>query len=767
VGPSIWSVPYQQNSCFIGRELVLTEIRQRFTQGRKAALVQAISGLGGIGKTQTAVEYAYRFRDKYQAVLWINAESALELKAGFGELTQLLRLPHAKNDLNQAALALKRWLATQTDWLVVFDNADQPVVLKAFLPDTENGNVLVTSRAQDFQHIGIINPIDLKQLNVEEASEFLLRRCDRPQADAAEREAAAQLARDLDGLPLALEQAAAYIVERRTTFQRYLESYRKRGLKLIEAHAPAFGPYNRSVATTWEANFDAVQEESPAAASVLQLSAFLDPNAVPFELLTRGAPELGPDVRDALGGADIDPLLVNDLLQPLGRFSLIRTDGHNECYTIHRMVQEVLQTAMDNATRRLWVERAIRAVNKALPAVEYTYMSLCKKLMPHALALISYRERELVKLPDAGQLLYNMSRHLHQRGQYAEAVPISRQAIEICREYLGEKHPDYAASLRQLAVVYMAMGRYADAEPIFLQANEIWRSALGEGHSDYATSLSDLALLYRTTGRYAEAEAFFRQSAEIYRTTLGERDPGYAGSLNSLGVLYRATGRYAEAEPLFRQAHEIFRTSLGEQHPKYAASLHNMAELYVTMGRYVEAEPLCLAATKICSSALGEQHPDYATSLGTLASLYQATNRDAEAVPLLQSVLEISRTTLGEQHPDYACALNNLASLYLMTGRYAEAEAHFRQAAEICRAVLGDQHPRYAASLNNLAGVYQMTGRHAEAVPLFRQTLKILRFAFGPSNPEYVTALNNYKMSSQILGWPIEERNHDAHEDIR
>ena len=408
VGQAFWNVPHPRNPSFTGREAEIAGLRERLARKRKTALAQAISGLGGIGKTQTAVEYAYHYRDEYKAVLWLNAESPLSLKTGCGDIARQMPLRHDEKDLDQAAAAVKYWLGTHPDWLLILDNADDPAVLEPFLPTDHEGHILITSRAQDFQHLGILDPVELGELPIEDATAFLLRRCGREGAHEAERGAARELAGELDGLPLALEQAAAYIVATRATFQRYLESYRTGGLARLEARRPALGRYPKSVATTWAANFAAVQADSEAAADVLRLSAFLAPDAIPFELLTRGVPELitapqkrgnrlqhwvvrasslilrgnrgilrlfpnlrgvvhGSPVRDALARTDGDPLLVNDLLQPLGRFSLIRTDGHDETYSIHRMVQEVLKDAMDDAPRRLWAERAVRAVNQAFP----------------------------------------------------------------------------------------------------------------------------------------------------------------------------------------------------------------------------------------------------------------------------------------------------------------------------------------------------------------------------------------------------------------
>ena len=758
MGQAFWNVPHPRNPSFTGREAEIAGLRERLARKRKTALAQAISGLGGIGKTQTAVEYAYRYRDEYKAVLWLNAESPLSLKTGCGEIARQMPLPHDEKDLDQAAAVVKYWLGTHPDWLLILDNADDPAVLEPFLPTDHEGHILITSRAQEFQHLGIFDPVELGELPIEDATAFLLRRCGREGAHEAERGAARELAGELDGLPLALEQAAAYIVATRATFQRYLESYRTGGLARLEARRPALGRYPKSVATTWAANFEAVQADSEAAADVLRLSAFLAPDAIPFELLTRGVSQLGPALEAALSSAD--PLVVRDVLLALDRFSLVRVDGERETFGIHRIVQEVLKHAMADALRRLWAERAVRAVNQAFPAVEYANWPLCDRLLPQALAVVPWIERDRMEFAEAGRLLNATASYLHERGQYADAEPLYKQAMEIRRTALGERHPSYATSLNNLAVLYRAMGRHADAEPLYKQAMEIRRTALGERHPDYANSLNNLAVLYDAMGRHADAEPLYKEAMEIYRTALGERHPDIATSLNNLAGLYYAMGRHADAEPLYKQAMEIRRTALGERHPDYATSLNNLAVsschrrrasasrrwrfiarrwasasvlrhlaeqpggLYA-MGRHAEAEPLYEQAIEVRRTALGERHPDYATSLDSLAELYRAMGHHAEAEPLYKQAMEIRRTALGERHPDIATSLNNLAGLYGAMGRHAEAEPLYEQAMEIRRTALGERHPDYAASLNNLAGLYDSMGRQAGAEELRKKAMAI------------------------------------------
>jgi tetratricopeptide (TPR) repeat protein len=440
-GRLFWNVPYPRNPFFTGRKDVLSELRKRLTKRGRTALAQVISGLGGIGKTQTAVEYAYRFRKEYEAVLWLNAESPLALKAGCGELARMMQLRHTEGDLDQVVLALKHWLETHSGWLLILDDADDPANLEPFLPAADHGHLLITSRAQDFQDLGVLEPMELPKLPIEEGTEFLIRRCGRQDAQAEERDAARELARELDGLPLALEQAAAYIYETKVPFQRYLESYRRRGLQLLEARWPASGRYPKSVVSNWAATFEAVQAESPAAAAILRFSAFLSPDDIPFELVRQAATDLKTPATVALDGGEEDLLVVYDLLRPLSQFSLININMHDDSYSIHRLVQQVIKDAMDEPTRREWTERAIRATSSAFPPVEYSTWPQCERLLPHALALTSEIKRVGIRIVEAGRLLNQTAAYLYERGQYAEAEPFLRQALAILRAARNETFP--------------------------------------------------------------------------------------------------------------------------------------------------------------------------------------------------------------------------------------------------------------------------------------------------------------------------------------
>ena len=296
-----------------------------------AALLQAIAGLGGVGKTQTAVEYAYRHRDQYRAVLWVRADPGWDrpdlgtnLISGYRELAKVLGLPEkdARNS-NEVVEAVRRWLGREPNYLLILDNADVPALVKDFLPPDPKGHVLLTSRAENFDVLGVRKSIELPVLMPDEALEFLVKRTDRQGLlDPPEEEAARTLAEKLGYLPLALEQAAAYMVKHRESFSVYLAAYDKvPQVEMIEKVGPIGGEYYKTVRTTWKRSFDAVAGCSPASIELLRLSAFFAPDAIPYKLILEGASELGEPLASALASSPL-----NEVLTPLAEHSLVHRD---------------------------------------------------------------------------------------------------------------------------------------------------------------------------------------------------------------------------------------------------------------------------------------------------------------------------------------------------------------------------------------------------------------------------------------------------------
>jgi tetratricopeptide (TPR) repeat protein len=475
-----WNVPHPRNEAFTGREQILTDLRGDLLKKSK----QALFGLGGVGKTQIAAEYAYRHRDEYTAVFWSFAGTEQSVRGGYAAIATLLDLPE-KESQEQAKVtdAVKNWLEQNAGWLLVLDNADDPAMLKPFLPQLIKGHILLTSRAYSFQKIGLVSPREINVLSPDEAREFLLRRTGKgpmeksPEADA--------LAKELGYLPLALEQAAAYIAETGAIFSSYVAGYRKQGLKLLEKQGPVMGndekeQQKRTVATTWALNFADIEKNSPASADLLRLSSFLAPDAIPLELLEKGAAKLPGHLAAKLAEASDNPLVLDELLSLLLRFSLIRRDDEKLTYSIHPLVQDVVRDGINKEDQKAWAEQTVKFVNAAFPDVmRFENWHLCDRFLPHALACSRFINIFGMESADEGLLLSRAGYYLNERAEYVQAELLFRRALAIDEKALGPEHPHTATSLNNQAELYRTQGRYYEAEPLYRRALAIDEKALG------------------------------------------------------------------------------------------------------------------------------------------------------------------------------------------------------------------------------------------------------------------------------------------------
>jgi tetratricopeptide (TPR) repeat protein len=451
----------------------------------RAALNQAaaISGLGGIGKTQTAIEYAYRYfydTPTYDWVFWVKADTELNLVTDLAKIGRSLDL--RGDTLDELAAQTRRWLETNHRWLLIVDNADEPNLLTPWMPHNPQGRVLLTSRAQQFIRLGIRAAIAIQKLSLPESLRFLVERGDRPippsplatKTDNPEFTAAAALARELDGLPLALEQAAAYMREKGVSFAVYWQYYQQRRLELLERQQPETGDYPASVATTWLLNVEQVKQQSPASVPILQLSAVLAADDIPEQLLLVCAEEFG--LTDCT-----DQLALAESLAALAKFSLIQRERETASYSIHRMVQAVIWQGLTEPERQNWLHRAITGLNAVFPDVtKFANWSICAALVPHAQAIWQKPEAASLETLDWAGLLNQTGYYLNEQGRYGEAEPLYRRSLQIHEQQLGADHPTTATSLNNLAALYDSQGRYGAAEPLLRQALQICEQQLGQ-----------------------------------------------------------------------------------------------------------------------------------------------------------------------------------------------------------------------------------------------------------------------------------------------
>ncbi len=742
--------PMSRNAYFTGREDILEALRAGFMSGQST---QALSGLGGVGKTQTALEYAYRYEDHYRFVLWAKAHTRESLTTDFIMLAALLNLPEKdEQDQTITITALKRWLDSHSDWLLVLDNADDLAMAREFLPTRKTGHILLTTRAQNTKPIAV--PHEVEKMNSREGALFLLSRLGEikkgdslDSAPAALRDEAEALSTDLDGLPLALDQAAAFIEEQPSTLEEYRQLYEKaRGQLLNRRGDLAYD--HPSVTVTFSLAFDKVANANPAAADLLRVCAFLQADAIPEEIFAEGAMELG----EALSAVMDSPLGLSDVFKEAGRFSLLKRHLNVRTVSVHRLVQAVLKEEMGEDDKKLWAERAVHGVNAVFPEVEHSNWPTCERLIAHAEGLAAVINDYGFEFWESALLLNLAGVYLSKRAQYNEAEPLLEQSLAIWEKSLGAEHPYTATSLNNLAKFYYTQGRYEKAEPLYARALAILEKALGAEHPHTVACLNNLAVLYESQGRYEKAEPLHERALAIREKVLGTNHPDTATSLNNLAGLYKSQGRYEKVEPLYEQALAISEKALGAEHPDTATSLNNLAGLYESQGRYENAEPLYLRALAIREKALGAEHPDMAGSLNNLANLYHSQGRYERAEPLHERALAIIEKTLGAEHPDTAMSLNNLAGLYESQGRYEKAKPLYERALAISEKALGAEHPDTATSLNNLAGLYDLQGNSERAEPLYTRALAISEKALGPAHPHTGGCLNNLASLYQLQG---------------
>ena len=736
-----WNVPYARNLSFTGRENLLEHLHNALLSHRAVAL----SGLGGIGKTQAAVEYAYRHQNDYTAILWVNASSSEGLVTEFGSLARTLNLLEKNSqDENEIIDAVKRWLEANADWLLIFDNADSLTRALEFIPQENKGKVLFTTRLHATGSSA--HCVTLEKMEPDEGTLFLLRRAKiipigahLDVASDVDRMKAAKLSTEMDGLPLALDQAGAFIEEIPSTLAEYLDLYQAEGARLRASRGDFAAEHPESVTITFSLAFAKVTSASLAATDLLRLCAFLAPDAIPEEMFSEGVRYLSEPLKSAV----VRPLDWVTTIKGAGRFSLLRRNPASKMLTLHRLVQAVLKDGMDRAEQRLWSERAVRVVSATFPKPEFSNWGRCDRLLPQVQSSEKLIEQWHFEMQEVADLLNEAGRYLYERARLSEAVSFLQKALAIWEKTLGSEHSSVAAGLNNLAAIYDEQGRYTEAELLFQRALQIDQKVSGEEHPDVAIDLNNLAGLYESQGKYIEAESLYKRALAIREKSLGSEHHSAAMSLNDLAYLYEVQGRYQEALPLHKRSLDIKEKVLEPNHPSLATSLDNLAGLYKTLGRYTEAEPLLQQALKIREKSLGTDHPSWATGLNNLAGLYRAQGKYAEAEPLLQQALAVKEKVYGPEHPEVLAISNNLAVIYENQKKYTEAESLYQRALTTREKKLGTDHPDVATSLNNLATLYLTQRQYDKAESLFQRTLAILEKAFGANHVNVASGLNN------------------------
>ncbi|MBN3948096.1 MAG: tetratricopeptide repeat protein [Nostoc sp. NMS7] len=717
----------------MGREKALATLHGQLQQTQRISIT-TITGLGGIGKSELALQYAQRHwqQGTYPGgVCWLRVRDkdlGSQIVA-FARAKLGLQLPEDADLPTQINYIWRQWQAG--DVLLVFDDVNQYEQVKPYLPPSEpRFKILITTRqqwlGQSFERL-------CPEVLEEEAALELLVAFVGDERIQRELHQAKQLCADLGFLPLGLELLARYL--QRIPDVSLAKMRQKLADKLL-THRSMQEPSAEmtaqlGVVAAFELSWQQLDNQGQKLGCLLSIFALAP---IPWYLVERCLPNQdSEDLEDVR-----DDYLVN--------LSLLQRTGE-ETYQLHQLIREFLSDKLEELVEADELKRGycqtMVAVAKDIPETP-TLIDIAKATLaiPHlgetATVYQAWLSDDDLISPFSG-----LGRFYEGQGAYAQALPWREQCLSAARERFGDEHADVATSRNDLAGLYYSQGRYNDAEPLYIEALAMRKRLLGDEDADVATSRNDLAGLYYSQGRYNDAEPLYIEALAMRKRLLGDEQPDVATSLNNLAFLYDSQGRYSEAEPLYIEALAMRKRLLGDEHPDVATSLNNLAALYKSQGRYSEAEPLYIEALAMRKRLLGDEHPDVATSLNNLAALYKSQGRYSEAEPLYIEALAMRKRLLGDEHPDVATSLNNLAALYKSQGRYSEAEPLYIEALAMTKRLLGDEHPSVATSLNNLAFLYDSQGRYSEAEPLYIEALAMTKRLLGDEHPSVATSLNN------------------------
>ena len=641
----IANLPQETNPNFVGRDALLNELEFRLVGGDR---VQVLYGLGGVGKTETALQFARRNAADYSLIWWMSAESESAVLLAYTRLATRLGHLLSPESTPGAAREQIEQLLQHRPALLIFDAAADPGALAPLLPRGANLHVLITSRTPNWQHVGHARPVPV--LERVESVEFLRR----ASGIAGPEEDAQRLAVALGDLPLALQQAAAVLRLKKLTYGDYLSQFETQWASMLgEGLRPA--DYPRTVSMTWGLAFQAVDQTSPAAGDLLRLSSYLNSSRVPLTLLQEGATHLPANLQSLAH----TPAVWNAALSALEGYSLAEVErspvtGFASALGLHRLVAAVTRDRMDDGEQRHWSGIAVRllAGTFRFDSASVATWPRCADLLPHVIDATVQAER-LSVLPDrTTDLLNDAGRYLLKRAQYADARAVLERALTLCGRSVGQSHPKLSAIANNLGRAYENLGDDETALQYFAQALSIDTAALGHGHPHVAEIVNNYGICMQKKGDRDMARKQFQWAAEIYEAHYGPEHPKLAQILNNLGYALKSLNDHANAQVQLLRALTIAEMTVGPNHPTTARILYNLADVLSNAGQLSGACAHLERALAIDEATLSPTHPDVAADCQALAEVMTALHHPIEAAEYharaarIREVNHVTRVTL-------------------------------------------------------------------------------------------------------------------------
>jgi len=643
-----------------GREEMLAAADDRLAGGEvPGPRVAVLHGLGGAGKTSAAVEFAYRHLGEVGVAWQLPAEDATVLAAGFAELAAQLGVRQVAGGGDPVAAVHSALAGYPGGWLLIFDNVPDQQAVQRFLPPAGNGRVLITSQSAVWPREWAV---PVPPLDIGVAAVFLVDRTGDPASEAA-----AELAGELGGLPLALEQAAAYVQATGTSLAGYVSLFADRRADLLARGEVSGHPAD--VAATLGLALSRLEDQAPAAAGLLRLLACLAPEPVPATLLLAGAQaaaELAPGVAAAVGPLLGDLVAAGDAVAALRRFSLVTTAGDG-LVLVHRLVQAVTLAQLPARAAGQWRQAAAALVAGAIP--DDTDLPevwpVCAVLMPHA--------RAVLDLSSGG--IWQIADYLGSSGSYPAARDLTRLIADAHRENdaYGAEHPDTLAARHNLAYWTGEAGDAAGARDELAAVLLIEERVLGAEHPATLTTRHELARWTGEAGDAAGARDLFAALLPTRERVLGAEHSHILSTRHELARWTGEAGDRAGARDEFAALLLIEARVLGAEHPDILSTRHELARWTGEAGDRAGARDEFAALLPIEARVLGAEHPDTLTTRANLARWTGKAGNAAEARDEFAALLPIVERVLGAEHPQTLTIRTNLADWTSKARKQSEA----------------------------------------------------------------------------------------------
>jgi tetratricopeptide (TPR) repeat protein len=708
---------------------------------RKDSQKIAVVGLGGVGKTQVALQFAYSVPKKHPnvSVFWIHALSFETFEQACREVAVVLGLVGTENDEEDVKKLVQRHLSAERagKWMLIVDNADDMDVLEGsdggkgildYLPESESGLTLFTTRDKKTAHVlagnGIVN---VEKLNPGTASDLFKKMLTRK--DLLYKEVVVnKLLVELDCLPLAITQAAAYINFNPVSINEYIGNLEGIESNLVYILSEEIRDRTRyrhaanAVAKTWLVSFDQIVRQDADAAHLLQYMSCIEWKAIPRSIL----PAIEPEAR------------MTTAIGTLWSYSFITIRNDSQTYDMHRLV---------HVAARVWIrekglmmetqKRALQHLSNIFPSDEHTNREIWREYIPHIARIRDVEAGGHIYV--RGALCLQVGRCLQVDGRIRDAVGWLEESRDL-RSSLREDHRDRLSTEYELASAYQANGQVKDAVQLLEHVVAIRERVLAEDHPDRLASQHELARAYEANGQVKDAVQLLEHVVAIEGQVLVQDHPSRLASQHGLASAYQADGQVKDAVRLLEHVVAIEGRVLVEDHPDRLASQAVLASTYQANGQVKDAVRLLEHVVAISERVLAEDHPSRLASQQELASAYQANGQVKDAVQLLEHVVAIRERVLAEDHPSRLASQQELASAYQANGQVKGAVRLLEQVVAISERVLAEDHPSRLASQHNLARAYQANGQGKDAVRLLEHVVAIHKRLLAEDHPDRLTS---------------------------